>query len=253
MAPGSPNDWDGYRHPDPARGRPDENLRRRVGPPGRPQGRVGRPAAGAVGPAHGAERERQEHPAGRPVRAAGARRRAGVGRRRRPAQGRVGDDAEGAGGVPAADHRVRVPGVQPVPGPVGPAAVGDRAQLGRVRRRGRGAAAGRRDARQARAGPEPAQAAGPALRRRETAGGHRPGAGQGPVVRVRRRADECARLGERAEGDRAAPGRRPRPAGEHPGRLPRPPAAAVRRRVLLPGRRSARHTLQDCPPQEVCP
>ena len=85
--------------------------------------------------------------------------------------------------VPAAALRLHLPGLQPVPGPDRPAAAGDGAALGRGRvgraRRGGGPTRCWRCSAWRKQG---APAAGRAVRRREAARGHRPGADQGAAA-----------------------------------------------------------------------
>src|SRR5262249_7343189 len=72
-------------------------------------------------------------------------------------------------------------------------------------------------------------------RRREAAGGDRPGAGEGADLPVRRRADQRPRLGKRPGGDRAVAAGGARARGGGGGGQARPAAEPARRPGFSPG------------------
>src|SRR5262249_18154844 len=193
-------------------------------------GAASRPGAAA----NGTLREREVDPAGRALGIAAARFRRGLGAGRRP----VANERAGPRALPAAVFRLHLPGLQPVPLPDGQRAVGDGPALGRGSVAASGPAAGGREARSARTGPQRGDPRRPALGGREAAGGRRARPAEATAVLLRRRADRLAGLGpRRASHPTAALGRPRGRRGGVPGR-PRPAADPVRRPGPAPGRRA---------------
>src|SRR6185312_16429536 len=142
----------------------------------------------------------------------------------------------GAGTIPPAAHRLRVPGLQPVLRAERAGAGGAAAGLSWPGAQGiplsRRAVAGR-------GGPAAphAPAPGRTVGRREAAGGHSPRPGQATRSAVCRRADQLAGRGQRPDGDRHPAPHRPHPRHHRTLRQPRPAPDPPRRPRAGDGRR----------------